>query len=483
MATGRVLVVDDDAAIRTVVREALRRVGHTVETAGTAAEMQRALNQFAPQVLITDVILPDGNGLDLVPDILASRPDLPVIVLSAQNTLATAVRATEQGAFEYLPKPFDLGELTRAVAAGLEQSGRSYAADDAPVGEDLPLIGRSAPMQEVYRTIARVVGNDLTVLVLGESGTGKELVARAIHDLGPRSKRPFVAVNMAAIPRELIESELFGHERGAFTGAQARTAGRFEQAQGGTLFLDEIGDMPMEAQTRLLRVLQSGEFTTVGGPRAIRVDVRIIAATHKNLLQLIDEGRFREDLYYRLAVVPITLPPLRERPDDIAELARHFLDRAAIAGLPRKGLDQDAAARLSDHDWPGNVRELENLMRRLAALSREDVITASVIDQQLGGDRRAASPVVIAEPEDGGLAQSIEHHLARYFAAFEGELPPDGLHDRVLAEVERPLLTLTLAACRGNQIRAARLLGINRNTLRKKLLEYGIDASTVRRSA
>jgi two-component system nitrogen regulation response regulator GlnG len=288
---------------------------------------------------------------------------------------------------------------------------------------------------------------------------------------------------MAAIPRELIESELFGHERGAFTGAQARTAGRFEQAQGGTLFLDEIGDMPMEAQTRLLRVLQSGEFTTVGGPRAIRVDVRIIAATHKNLLQLIDEGRFREDLYYRLAVVPITLPPLRERPDDIPELARHFLDRAALGGLPRKGLDQDAAARLSAHDWPGNVRELENLMRRLAALSREDVITAAVIGQQLGGDRRPSSAVAISEPGEGGLAQSVEHQIARYVAAFDGELPPDGLHDRVLAEVERPLLTLTLAACRGNQIRAARLLGINRNTLRKKLLEYGIDASTVRRSA
>jgi two-component system nitrogen regulation response regulator GlnG len=434
-------------------------------------------------VLITDVVLPDGNGLDLVPDILSSRPDLPVIVLSAQNTLTTAVRATEQGAFEYLPKPFDLGELTRAVAAGLEQRGRGYSPDDTPVGEDLPLIGRSPPMQEVYRTIARVVGNDLTVLVLGESGTGKELVARAIHDLGPRSKHPFVAINMAAIPRELIESELFGHERGAFTGAQARNAGRFEQAQGGTLFLDEIGDMPMEAQTRLLRVLQSGEFTTVGGPRPIRVDVRIIAATHKNLLQLIEAGRFREDLYYRLAVVPINLPPLRERPDDIPELARHFLERAAIGGLPRKLLDQDAASRLSAHDWPGNVRELENLMRRLAALSREDVISAAVISQQLGGNRRAASPVTVVEPGEGGLAQTVEQHLARYFAAFENELPPDGLHERVLAEVERPLLTLTLAACRGNQIRAARLLGINRNTLRKKLLEYGIDASTVRRSA
>ena len=240
-------------------------------------------------------------------------------------------------------------------------------------------------MQEVYRTIARVVANDLTVLILGESGTGKELVARAIHDLGPRAKQPFVAINMAAIPRELIESELFGHERGAFTGAAARTAGRFEQAQGGTLFLDEIGDMPFEAQTRLLRVLQEGEFTPVGGARSIRADVRIIAATHKDLPRLIADQAFREDLYYRLNVVPVRLPALRQRTEDIAELARHFLDRAAADGLPRKLLDAAAVERLARHGWPGNVRELENLMRRLAALSREEVITAAVIEQQLSG--------------------------------------------------------------------------------------------------
>lgn len=481
MTVGRILVVDDDAAIRTVVREALRREGHVVETAGSIAEQRAVMARFAPQVLVTDVILPDGNGLDMVPEMLAANGAMPIIVLSAQNTLATAVRATEQGAFEYLPKPFDLGELARAVADALAMS--AAAQGDIAAGEpaeDLPLIGRSAPMQEVYRTVARVVANDLTVLILGESGTGKELVARAIHDLGPRANRPFIAINMAAIPRELIESELFGHERGAFTGAAARSAGRFEQAQGGTLFLDEIGDMPMEAQTRLLRVLQSGEFSTVGGTRSIRTDVRIIAATHKDLPRLIGENSFREDLYYRLNVVPIPLPALRQRPEDIGELARYFLDRAAADGLPRKLLAPAAIERLSHHDWPGNVRELENLMRRLAALSREEVITVQLVEQHLG---RAPKPENGSPPAvTGGLAEAVEMHLARYFAAFGHDLPPDGLFERVLAEVERPLLRLTLAAARGNQLKAARLLGINRNTLRKKLTERGIDPGDVRRT-
>jgi two-component system, NtrC family, nitrogen regulation response regulator GlnG len=345
VTVGRILLVDDDEAIRTVVSEALRRDGHQVAAAASVAEQSTLLESFAPDVLITDVILPDGNGLDVVPDILKRYPGMPIIVLSAQNTLSTAVRATEQGAFEYLPKPFDLDELCRAVRDGMKRRGtqntvESFVDDNGGI----PLIGRSSAMQEVYRTIARVVPNDLSVLILGESGTGKELVARAIHDLGPRKARPFIAVNMAAIPRELIEAELFGHERGAFTGAQARVAGRFEQAAGGTLFLDEIGDMPMDAQTRLLRVLQSGEFTTVGGNRPIRADVRIIAATHKNLPDLISANAFREDLYYRLNVIPITLPPLRQRGEDVVFLARHFLDLAASEGLPRKQLDESGSA-------------------------------------------------------------------------------------------------------------------------------------------
>jgi len=480
VSAGRILVVDDDAAIRTVVREALRRDGHLVETAASLAEQKRLMARFTPQVLVTDVVLPDGNGLDHVPDLITAHPGMPIIVLSAQNTLATAVRATEQGAFEYLPKPFDLGELSRVVGDALATTSADDAVEErkAPADE-LPLIGRSPAMQEVYRTIARVVPNDLTVLILGESGTGKELVARAIHDLGRRAGKPFVAVNMAAIPRDLIESDLFGHERGAFTGAQARTAGRFEQAQGGTLFLDEIGDMPMEAQTRLLRVLQSGEYSTVGGTRAIRTDVRIIAATHKDLPRLIADHAFREDLYYRLNVVPIRLPALRQRGEDIGELARHFLDRAAAEGLPRKQLDPAAIVRLAHHGWPGNVRELENLMRRLAALAREDVITAALVEQQLDGGHPPADPRTATSES---LADAVEMHLARYFAVFGQDLPPEGLFDRVLAEVERPLLQLTLAAVKGNQLKAARLLGINRNTLRKKLTERGIDPGDVRRN-
>lgn len=478
MTGGKVLVTDDDAAIRTVVREALRRAGHTVETAGSLADLRRAIRTFRPQVLVTDVVLPDGNGLDAVPALIAEYPAMPVIVLSAQNTFTTALRATEQGAFDYLPKPFDLSELTRAVEEALASSAAHHEPEGETAGEDLPLIGRSPPMQDVYRTIARVVSNDLTVLVLGESGTGKELVAKAVHDFGPRKGAPFVAVNMAAIPRELIESELFGHERGAFTGAQARTAGRFEQAQGGTLFLDEIGDMPMEAQTRLLRVLQSGEFSPVGGARAIKADVRIIAATHQDLPRLIGEGQFREDLYYRLNVVPVRLPPLRERGSDIGELARHFLDRAAADGLPRKLLEPAAVARLERHGWPGNIRELENLMRRLAALTRDTVITPALIEQHLSQGGQTAPQTV---PEAAGLGEAIEQHLARHFASYGQSLPPDGLYDRVLAELERPLLRLTLAAVRGNQLKAARMLGINRNTLRKKLTDLGVGPA-VRKS-
>jgi two-component system nitrogen regulation response regulator GlnG len=468
--SGRILVTDDDAAIRTVVREALRRAGHVVEVAGNLAEQRRAFVHFRPDVLVTDVVLPDGNGLDAIADIRADYPDLPIIVLSAQNTFTTALRANEEGAFEYLPKPFDLGELGRAVADALQATLPSDEQSAEEPGEDLPLIGRSPAMQEVYRTIARVVPNDLTVLILGESGTGKELVARAVHDFGARKGAPFVPVNMAAIPRELVESELFGHERGAFTGAAQRNIGRFEQAQRGTLFLDEIGDMPIEAQTRLLRVLQSGEFTPVGSARATRADVRVISATHQDLPRLIGDGGFREDLYYRLNVVPVRLPPLRERGGDVALLARHFLDRAAASGLPRKSLDEAAALRLERHGWPGNVRELENLMRRLAALTRDPVIGAALVEQQLA----QGQGVGVQLPESSSLSEAVEHHVARHLASYGPGLPPDGLYDRILAEVERPLFRLALSAVRGNQLKAAKLLGLNRNTLRKKLTELGV---------
>lgn len=472
-----IIVADDDAAIRTVVRRGLTRAGYVVRATETATGLARLIAEGAGDVVISDVIFPDGNGLDGLPGLLAQRPGLKIIVVSAQNTLSTAVRATEAGAFDYLPKPFDLDELVRAVASALAVSDAGHEAASgsaSAMAGEMPLIGSSPAMQEVYRTIARVVPTMLTVMILGESGTGKELVARAIHDMGPRRRLPFIAVNMAAIPRELIESELFGHERGAFTGAAARASGRFEQAEGGTLFLDEIGDMPLDAQTRLLRVLQSGEFTAVGSARVQRADVRIVAATNQDLRRLIDAGRFREDLYYRLAVVPLRLPPLRARTEDIPVLARHFLDRAAAEGLPRKLLDAEATEAIRRHSWPGNVRELENLMRRLAALTRGDTIgKAAVVD----GLDAPPSPLTAAAADDGaGLAEAIERHLANYLEQYSGELPPDGWYDRVLIEVERPLLRLCLAATGGNQIRAARLLGINRNTLRKKLLDHGLEA-------
>jgi two-component system nitrogen regulation response regulator GlnG len=310
-------------------------------------------------------------------------------------------------------------------------------------------------------------------MITGESGTGKELVARALHDYGKRRNGPFVAINMAAIPRELIESELFGHEKGAFTGATQRSAGRFEQAEGGTLFLDEIGDMPPEAQTRLLRVLQEGEYTTVGGRTAIKGNVRIVAATHRDLTQAIRQGLFREDLYYRLNVVPIRLPPLRERAEDIPELVRHFLAQTATQGLPLKVIDSTAMERLKRHRWPGNVRELENLVRRLAALYSQEVIGIEVVESELSG---GAPAVESGDPVEGeGLSATVERHLREYFAAHADGLPAAGVYDRVLREVERPLLSLALEVSRGNQIKAAALLGLNRNTLRKKIRELDIE--------
>ncbi|MFZ1108920.1 MAG: nitrogen regulation protein NR(I), partial [Rhodomicrobium sp.] len=384
MGRGNVLIADDDAAIRTVVNQALARAGYSARATSNAATLWNWISQGEGDVVITDVIMPDENAFDLIPRIKKIRPDLPIIVMSAQNTFMTAITAAERGAYEYLPKPFDLKELVAVVGRALREPRGAKAANANEVeSENLPLIGRSPVMQDVYRVMARLMHTDLTVLISGESGTGKELVARALHDYGQRRKGPFIAINMAAIPRELIESELFGHEKGAFTGAAQRSVGRFEQADGGTLFLDEIGDMPMEAQTRLLRVLQQGEYTTVGGRTPIKTDVRIVAATNKDLRYAIQQGSFREDLFFRLNVVPLRLPPLRERTEDIADLARHFFAQGVADGLPAKRLDGPALERLRRYSWPGNIRELENLTRRLAALYPQDVITESTIEAEL----------------------------------------------------------------------------------------------------
>ncbi len=472
MTSGTILVADDDSAIRTVLNQALSRSGYTVRLTSNAATLWRWVAEGEGDVVITDVIMPDGNAFDLIPRIKRTRPDLPIVVMSAQNTFMTAIRASEKGAYDYLPKPFDLKELTAIVGRALaEPRGTRAAAVDEDNADMIPLVGRSPAMQDIYRMLARLMQTDLTVMISGESGTGKELVARALHDYGKRRKGPFVAVNMAAIPRELIESELFGHERGAFTGAQARSAGRFEQAEGGTLFLDEIGDMPMEAQTRLLRVLQQGEYTTVGGRTPIRTDVRIIAATNKDLRQLIRQGLFREDLFFRLNVVPIRLPPLRERTDDVPDLVRHFLSTAEREGLPAKTVEPGAIEAMQRYRWPGNVRELENLIRRLTALYPQETITAPIVENEIGPmAEMEAAPAA----ESDNVGGALERHLAHYFGEFGNGLPPPGLYQRILREVEVPLISAALGATRGNQIKAAELLGLNRNTLRKKIRELDI---------
>lgn len=478
MTLPTILVADDDRSIRTVLTQALGRAGYQVRATSSAATLWRWVEDGEGDVAITDVIMPDENGLDLVPRIRRIRPELPVIVMSAQSTLTTAVQATQRGAFEYLPKPFDLADLLAVVDRALKQPiippSQTTTPKETQDGQ-MPLIGRSPAMQEIYRIIARLTTTDLTVMINGESGAGKELVARALHDFGRRRQGPFVAINMAAIPRELIESELFGHERGAFTGATNRHTGRFEQAAGGTLFLDEIGDMPPEAQTRLLRVLQEGEFTSVGGRTPIRANVRIIAATHRDLRALIRTGQFREDLFYRLNVVPIRLPPLRERPDDIPALAQHFLNKAQAEGLPAKTIDPAAMVMLSSYRWPGNVRELENVIRRLAALVPQPVITEDIVAHELT-EYEVAEDVAVspASEESTDISAVIERHIARLLVSLRGSEEEGVLYDRALVELERPLIRMTLAETRGNQIRAAALLGLNRNTLRKKIRELGI---------
>jgi two-component system nitrogen regulation response regulator GlnG len=475
MSAQTILIADDDAAIRMVLNQALTRAGYEVRPTGNMSTMWNWVARGEGALLITDVMMPDGNAFDVMPKIKKLRPDLPMIVMSAQNTFMTAIRANEAGAYEYLPKPFDIAEILSVVARALAEASKPAARgslEEEP-GENMPLVGRSAAMQDIYRALARLMQTDLTVMITGESGTGKELVARALHDFGKRRNGPFIAINMAAIPRDLIEAELFGHEKGAFTGALARASGRFEQAEGGTLFLDEIGDMPMDAQTRLLRVLQEGEYTMVGGRTAMKTNVRIVAATHRDLPQMIRQGLFREDLYYRLNVVPIRLPPLRERTDDIGDLVAHFLRSAQQEGEPAKTISPEAIRLMQAYPWPGNVRELENLVRRLSALYVDETITPEIVQNELNVIDRPMLAAVAGAPVD--VSTAVEGHVAQLLREHEPLLPPAGLYQRVLEKVEAPLIAMALNACGGNQIRAADLLGLNRNTLRKKIRTHNIE--------
>ncbi|QQQ01649.1 nitrogen regulation protein NR(I) [Lysobacter enzymogenes] len=461
MSGARIWVVDDDRSVRFVLATALREAGYAVDGFENAADALDALEQRgAPDLLFTDVRMPGDGGLALLEKLKARAPALPVVVMSAYTDVASTAGAFRGGAQEFLSKPFDLDDAVALAARTLSTS--APVAEPPPAAEAAPadaLIGDTPAMLTLFRAIGRLAQAPLSVLVTGETGTGKELVARALHRESPRAQRPFVALNTAAIPAELLESELFGHEAGAFTGAQRRHVGRFEQADGGSLFLDEIGDMPLPLQTRLLRVLAEGEFFRVGGRELIRVDVRVIAATHQDLEGLVAQGRFRADLLHRLDVVRLRLPPLRERRGDVAQLAERFLAAAAQRfGTPLKRLSKPALERLMAHDWPGNVRELENVCWRLAALAPGDAIAREDLDQALGAEPARAA--------DAGEAwEALLSAWARAQLA-EGRA---NLHADARERFDRALLEAALAHTGGRRTEAAARLGLGRNTLTRKL--------------
>ncbi len=456
-------VVDDDQSVRWVLEKALRQAGIDGRSFDRAEPLLAAIDTAQPDVLITDVRMPGMSGITLLERIKDSHPELPVIVITAHSDLENAVAAYKGGAFEYLPKPFDIDE---AVALVRKAARSAAAAPEAAEDEQIipSLIGQAPAMQEVFRSIGRLSGSSMTVLITGESGTGKELVARALHEHSPRASRPFVALNTSAIASELLESELFGHEKGAFTGADARRIGRFEQADGGTLFLDEIGDMSPALQTRLLRVLAESEFYRVGGQQSIKVDVRVIAATNQNLAQAVKEARFREDLYHRLNVIRINTPPLRQRREDISLLINHYLGKAAdeLNANP-KAIDAEALDLLEAYDWPGNVRQLVNATRRLTVTAPGSVITAADIPTDFGG--RSAGDRQISE-----WTQSLESWASRRLA--EGDTP---LLDAALPEFERALIKTAIARTNGHRQAAAKLLGWGRNTLARKMKALHLD--------
>jgi len=458
-----VWLVDDDASIRWVLEKALRQSGMQPRAFEQADSALAALSRAEPDVLITDVRMPGPSGLKLLETVRGEHPALPVIVMTAHSDLESAVAAYQGGAFEYLPKPFDIDQAVELVRRAAAQAGAESPASGKP-GRIPEILGQAPAMQEVFRAIGRLSRSSMTVLITGESGTGKELVARALHRHSPRAARPFVALNTSAFTAELLESELFGHEKGAFTGADALRRGRFEQADGGTLFLDEIGDMSTALQTRLLRVLAEGEFYRVGGNTAIKVDVRVIAATHQDLEDRVRRGLFREDLLHRLNVIRIEIPPLRARRDDIPELLEHYLVLAATElGVETKTLAPAAQARLTAFDWPGNVRQLVNAARRLTVTAPGRQIRVEDIPPDLGGTGTAV-------PGQAGWLRELESWAQRY-----ANEPGKPLLDAAVPDFERTLIRVALARCEGRRQDAARLLGWGRNTLTRKMRELGMD--------
>ncbi len=490
-------IVDDDQSIRFVLQKALERADIPVRSFASTREVQAALATEQPQVLVSDIRMPGGSGIALLQELKRSQPHLPVIIMTAYSDLDSAVSAFQSGAFEYLSKPFDVDKAVDLIRRAVDESLREQGAQSA--GLDTPeLLGQAPAMQDVFRAIGRLSPSLVTVLITGESGSGKELVAQALHRHSPRAQGPFVAINTAAIPRDLLESELFGHERGAFTGAQAARRGRFEQAEGGTLFLDEIGDMPYELQTRLLRVLSDGQFYRVGGHAPIRANVRVIAATHQNLEQRVRDGLFREDLFHRLNVIRLRLPPLRERREDIDLLVRHFLHKsAAELGVETKRLSEAALAVLQAYPFPGNVRELQNLCHWLTVMAPGQVVDVKDLPPELSGTPQppaaaaalapGPAPAAVAPPAGGAQpgAEPEAPAAAPRPAAWESELAGEArsmlqsgaeqVMDQLGQRFERALILAALEVTHGRRIEAAQRLGIGRNTITRKIQELGLD--------
>ena len=476
MGLHRILVADDEESMRWVLSKALRKKGYSVDLAADGNQALRQVREQSYDLIIVDIKMPGMSGLEFLDKARELRPDLLVVVMTAEASMKNAVEAMKRGAYDYITKPFDL-EVIDAIIEKVSRA-RDVSNQVTLLKQELKdryqveknIIGNSTAMREVYKTIGKVAGSDITVLIQGESGTGKELIARAIHFNSTRLGKPFVAINCAAIPKDLLESELFGSERGAFTGATERKIGKFEQANHGTIFLDEIGDMPLDLQAKILRVLQEQEITRIGGSQNLSVDVRVVAATNQELQERVRNREFREDLYYRLNVVPINLAPLRERSEDIPALVEYFLERAcAELEIPTKQCASEAMELLCSYSWPGNVRELENTIKRGVILSSDPLLTLADFS---GLTNRQET--IHAVPQEQSLESLVEGKLRSSMNGIE-KLDKGDIYDRVLEQVERPLIRYVLEKTRGNQVRAADVLGINRNTLRKKISELGIS--------
>ena len=474
MEQGKILIAEDEESLRWVLKKALEDEGYWVQTAATGEAAREYLGGIRFDVTLMDIKLPDVDGLTLLKETKEAGIDTAMILMTAQSTMRNAIEAMKNGAYDYVTKPFDLEEVLVLVRRALES--RKLSRDFRELKEEVKkrfepgvsMIGSSTAMQKIYKTIGQVVNSDATILIQGESGTGKELVAKTIHYNSPRWNKPFIAVHCAAVPRELIESELFGHEKGSFTGALERRIGKFELAEGGTLFLDEVGDIPPDVQTKLLRVLQDREFSRVGGKELLKADVRIMAATNLDLERAVKEKRFREDLYFRLKVIPIYLPPLRERRGDVPLLVGYFIEKInREMGTEISGVSPEALKLLEEHPWQGNVRELENILIRAAVLSPGPILFPSDFTLQ---SRQGES---LTEVDNLSLEEIIRHKLEDYFERTKG-VDVDNLYNLVVERVERPLIELTLRKTRGSQIKAAQILGINRNTLRKKITDLHI---------